>query len=337
MASGHNNIKRLLHRTGEELHATKVIASRTSWPQALNTLHAKVDIQIMSRNGYKEPPAVKARLLHKHDTVIYWLENCLGDYCEAYDYDAPLSPSDPSLENKIWMCWWQGIDNAPDIVRRCVDSVRRNAGGREVIIITNNNMDQYVQIPGWFLELSRNRVVSRTHLSDLLRMSLLAEHGGMWLDATFYCVGPLEGGVYDAPLWTIKRPDYLHASVACGQFANYSLGCDTENRRIFATIRDFYLEYWRREKFLVDYLLTDYLIVLAAKYDSKIAKAFSEVVSNNPKCDELIKVLGEPFNQAKWDSLKSDTDLFKLTWKQQFPFQDSGMETFYKRLLDGQL
>lgn len=42
------------------------------------------------------------------------------------------------------------------------------------------------------------------------------------------------------PLWSIKRPDYLHCSIASGYFANYSLGCSYENRWAYAVIRDFY-------------------------------------------------------------------------------------------------
>lgn len=69
MANGHNNIKRIVHRSCEEIGATFRIARATSWPEAINTFRAKLDIQVMSRNGYKEPPAVRERLLRKHETV----------------------------------------------------------------------------------------------------------------------------------------------------------------------------------------------------------------------------------------------------------------------------
>ena len=167
MANGHNSIKRIVHRSCEEISATFRIARATSWPEAINTFRAKLDIQVMSRNGYKEPPAVKERLLRKHETVLKYLENRFGDFFESYDYDAPLPPSDPALEGKIWMCWWQGEENAPEIVRACIDSVRRNAGGHEVIVVTEENLSDYAHIPDWVLEKVSAGVMSRTHLSDL--------------------------------------------------------------------------------------------------------------------------------------------------------------------------
>ena len=288
----------------------------------------------MSRNGYKEPPAVKGRLLCKHETVLKYLENRFGDFFELYDYEAPLPPSDPALEGKIWMCWWQGEENAPEIVRACIDSVRRNAGGHEVIVITDENLSDYAHIPNWVLEKVHAGIMSRTNLSDLLRLSLLAEHGGMWLDATFFCAGSL-GEYMDLPIWSIKRPDYLHASVACGMFAGYSLACKEDQRHPFVVARDFFLEYWRNSDRLIDYLLVDYLIVLAQRHDPSIAAAFASIEPNNSRCDDLISLLDMPFDQRVWNVLSSDTKLFKLTWKQDFNRTKEGCLTAYGMLLDG--
>lgn len=104
MANGHNSIKRIVHRSCEEIGATVRIARATSWPEAINTFRAKLDIQVMSRNGYKEPPEVRERLLRKHETVLKYLQGRFGDYYASYDYGAPLPPLDPALEGKIWMC-----------------------------------------------------------------------------------------------------------------------------------------------------------------------------------------------------------------------------------------
>lgn len=337
MANRHNNIHRLVYRAGEELRATRELASVVGWPDAANTFRAKLDIQIMNHNGFKEPPAVRDRLIRKHKSVIDYLEAQFGDFYASYDYEKPLPVSDPALEGKIWMCWWQGLDDAPEIVRSCVDSVRRNAGNREVIIITDENMADYADIPSWILDKVTAGTITRTNLSDLLRLTLLAEHGGLWLDATFFCCGPLEGACFDKPFWSIKRPGYLHGSIASGYFAGYSLACDAAHRRAFLVARDFFLEYWKKSAFMVDYLLVDYLIVLTQKYCAVAAADFSSIKPNNSQCDELVKVLGEPYEEKRWRKLKSETSLFKLTWKQEFPCERNGQKTFYGMLLEGGL
>lgn len=337
MANGHNSVRRLVHRTGEELRATRELASVVGWPDAANTFRAKLDIQIMSRNGFKEPPAVHSRLVRKHKSVIEYLKARFGNFYASYDYEKPLPVSDPALEGKIWMCWWQGLDNAPEIVRACVESVRRNAGSHEVVIITDENMADYANIPSWILGKVADGTITRTNLSDLLRLTLLAEHGGLWLDATFFCSSSLEEICFGRPFWSIKRPGYLHGSIASGYFAGYSLACDTSHRRPFLVARDFFLEYWKESALMVDYLLVDYLIVLAQRYCPEAAADFRSIEPNNPQCDELVKVLGNPFSRERWDELREDTALFKLTWKQVFPQEVNGKETFYSALLKGEI
>ena len=165
---------------------------------------------------------------------------------------------------------------------------------------------------------------------------MLSNYGGIWLDSTFFCTSNIEK-LFDLPIWTIKRPDYGHASVACGQFANYSLGCDVEHRRFFGLLRDFIINYWKNNDEIIDYLLTDYLIVLILKYDKESKLLFNSIEPNNPDCDELFKVLGCEFSETKWKELNQNTCLFKLSWKYEYPYEVSNKDTFYKKLINKKL
>ena len=42
--------------------------------------------------------------------------------------------------NKVWVCWFQGMENAPSIVQRCFQSLKENLADREIILITSNNI-----------------------------------------------------------------------------------------------------------------------------------------------------------------------------------------------------
>ena len=57
------NIKRIIKRCLEELDATIRIAKVTSVKEALITFLAKIDIQIMNRNGHKETLKIKYLIL----------------------------------------------------------------------------------------------------------------------------------------------------------------------------------------------------------------------------------------------------------------------------------
>jgi len=336
--AGHKSLKRIIHRCVEELDATRRIAKVTSFKEGLETFRAKIDIQIMNRNGYYENETRKKHLLRKHDIMIRYYEKTFGDFLKTYDYthkNEPLTASEYS--DCIWVCWWQGIEQAPELVKICVDSIKRNAGKHRVIILTEDNYKKYVDIPAWVEDKKNRGIITRTNYSDLLRLSLLAKHGGMWIDSTFFCTEPVLDEYFEEPLWSIKRPDYFHASVASGYFAGYSLACKEENRFAFITIRDFFLNYWKHNDTMVDYLMVDYMIVLAQKYDKKIAKIFENIKPNNPECDELYKIMENVFDNSKWDAMKKDTYLFKLSWKYQYLKEKDGLPTFYGYLMDGKL
>lgn len=156
------------------------------------------------------------------------------------------------------------------------------------------------------------------------------------MDSTFFCTGDLQP-YFDMPVWSIKRPDYRHVSVACGEFANYSFGCTTEYRKVFAILREYLLDYWEHYDYMIDYLFLDYLIVLARKQNDYVNQAFNEIIPNNKNCDELLKVLGTTFDSSAWEMLKDNTALFKLTWKADFPQIVDGKKTYYGKMLNGEL
>jgi capsular polysaccharide synthesis protein len=97
----------------------------------------------------------------------------------------PLLPLS-SFPRTVHLYWDQGFDNAPELVRLCVQSWEK-------------------QNPGWTIRSwdgpAAEELVSRSGLppglkitpySDILRTEILKRHGGVWADATVYCRRPLD-------------------------------------------------------------------------------------------------------------------------------------------------
>lgn len=93
------------------------------------------------------------------------------------------------IPRTIWFLWFQGLANAPYVVRKCHESwVARNPSWRVV------TLDE-AAVPGVAsVDYSAGNIgaLSRQHRADLLRLDLLAHHGGVWADATCFCVQPLD-------------------------------------------------------------------------------------------------------------------------------------------------
>ncbi len=331
------DMKKVVKRIKEEFVSTYKISKVLSITEGMKTLRAKVDIQVMNHNGYQETEKIKRRLLKKHHIMMKYFEYIYKDYIANYDFDKVRQNIDAKYCDYVWVCWWQGEEQAPAIVKRCIASIRKSFSNHKVILITEENYNQFVTFPDWIEEKRKKGIISRTHFSDLLRLELLTKYGGIWVDSTFYCINENVNSYFSCPLWSIKRPDYFHASIASGYFANYSLGCNADNKWVYAVIRDFTMHYWKMSDMMIDYLFLDYIIVLVQRHNKSIRKIFAGIKPNNPMCDELFKVLGEPFDENLWNRISKDTAMFKLTWKQQYPKMKNGKETFYGKIINNTL
>lgn len=90
----------------------------------------------------------------------------------------------------IYILWLQGFDEAPEVVRLCVRSWKIHNPTWTIHLIDETNLGQYVNL-NEFSEFTEDRI-SKTALSDLIRLSILEKHGGLWVDATVFCVKPLD-------------------------------------------------------------------------------------------------------------------------------------------------
>jgi hypothetical protein len=90
----------------------------------------------------------------------------------------------------VWCMWFQGRDPAPQLVRKCLASWEQKNPGWDVRCLDAHDLATYVPI-GDYVDLGRQQV-THASLSDIARMLLLHEYGGIWVDATTLCNRPLD-------------------------------------------------------------------------------------------------------------------------------------------------
>ena len=94
------------------------------------------------------------------------------------------------------------------------------------------------------------------------------------------------------------------------------------------------LEYWKTHESLFDYVFIDYIIALAYEEFSDVKKLLDDLPINNSAVDDLQPLLNLPFDEKKFEELKSSTMFFKLTYKNKFEKNISGVPTFYGKMLE---
>jgi len=98
------------------------------------------------------------------------------------------------LPRKIWMLWYQGLSEAPFIVRKCIDSWIKENPTWDIVVLDANCLDKYIKLDSTDGKIAR---LSRQLQSDLVRVALLSKYGGVWADATTFCVRPLDEWIDD--------------------------------------------------------------------------------------------------------------------------------------------
>lgn len=243
-------------------------------------------------------------------------------------------PLDPSQNNEpthiIWLCWLQGLEQAPEIVQKCVASVKHFMPEYEVRVLTSENMFEYVSVPEHIVRKYRKGTITFTHFSDILRTALLVQHGGVWLDATVLLTDPIPSLITDAPLFFLQK-SVLSSTPHAG--SSWLLVAKKGNP-VLLRVLELLAAYWERENKLRDYYLFHlflYLVLVKNPQGEQTLKKIPYVP--NVDAHTLQFALFEDFSNARWKQIISRSSIHKLTWKfnNNQPLDKSA--TFYDYIL----
>lgn len=243
------------------------------------------------------------------------------------------NPGRQPKEQMVWVFWWQGEKNAPSIVKKCIDSIRRNASKMQVQVIDATNYQKFVSIPNHIIQKRDKGIISFTHFSDYYRMALLAFRGGLWIDASVYMKNSLQSRVYDMPIYTIKNPDRENINISNWEWTVGVIGGWAGNS-LFCTVELLLQEYWKNNDHIVDYYLFDYMIRLVVNRSIALQKEMSNIPVNNSDFMYLQSHLSDAANKYMKQYHAQQTVFYKVSWKSTYPLKTTtGEDTVYKQWL----
>lgn len=230
---------------------------------------------------------------------------------KSYMNNLPKYKHTHEYSNKIWWCWMQGEENAPDLNKACLNSLKKNLKDRDIVIITEDNYKQYTNIPTYIIEKFEKGYMSRTHFSDLLRTELLVEHGGTWIDSSVLCTEYNED-FFDKDLFVFKNWMRGDDSIVC---SSWFITSEKQNP-ILKTTRDLLYRYWKDYNLLLHYFTFHIFFTLSTekyKNDYKNVNKFSNVPPHVLQFELL-----ENYNEKRFEQIKKMSSLHKLNQKMDF-------------------
>ena len=146
------------------------------------------------KNTFGYPFALKCYLLRVKSFASYeqfvfeFLEEEFSNLIQKYEEIPDLIIPNSEINN-IWTLWWQGVEQAPEIVKVCLKSQQENmvSKGFQYTVITKDNWKQFIDLPKHIIEKMESEKITFTHFSDIIRAELIKQYGGIWIDATVFC------------------------------------------------------------------------------------------------------------------------------------------------------
>lgn len=162
------------------------------------------------------------------------------------------------LPKNIFLLWLQGWDNAKWINKQVAESWEINNPGWRIHFIDLENLKDYVSDIDYIYDT--NKTITPQAKSDIIRLSLLKNHGGVWADATMLCMQPLDHWIYDtiepAGLW-------MYHGTGAGMSMEFGPASwfivSKPNEYMITKWKESCDEYWKNNNCVDDYSWMDHL------------------------------------------------------------------------------
>lgn len=269
---------------------------------------------------------------YESDNLIGLYERliCFEKFKKKYSYvidNFKYEEKEQIKTDYIWFCWWQGLENAPELVQANYLNLKKIFPNKNIIFLDKTNYTQYITFPDWFVKKWELGIIDNTKVSNLLRIKLLYEYGGLWLDSTVYISSK------KLPRYIFDVPFFMYSENGIGEIrtgATWLMSSYTNNPLLKLT-EELYLEYWKRENELMEYFLITFCLRMAKEYFYEIWNKMPKIPANNEIL--LANCLFEEFDKDYYNDICEITHIHKLSFKESKELYKKD-NTYYKHILE---
>ncbi|KAA6331749.1 hypothetical protein EZS27_019681 [termite gut metagenome] len=258
--------------------------------------------------------------------IINYLQNTYSNIIEIYK-NIKTKNNIQQIPRNVYVCWLQGEENAPIIVKKCIDNIRMSFPTCNIIILTEKNWRSYCSLPIHILDKYKNNIITPTHFSDILRLSLLSNNGGLWIDATVLVTNSISMSLFECDFFSIANSSYSD-NISRRRWTTYLLAADKDSI-IVKFVYDMLCEYWKNENIAINYYFMDYIFHIGYIQIEHFRNIINSIPKSNPNCLKLSSLLNQPFDKNIWESITKDTYFHKLSWKIHLNDKYSNDTTFW--------
>lgn len=242
----------------------------------------------------------------------------------------------------VWVLWQQGEAHMPETVKASTKTIKDFAlrNGYEFNFLTDENLLSYVDIPKDIIEKNKRNELTSAAFSDIVRASLLYEHGGIWMDATLFVSPYATIEMFERDLFSLNHPpihaDKMGCAVSGFKWTGYCLS-GKKGKPYFKHIRDLFIYFIRKYPVMIHYLMMDFFILSEYNCNPEFRVLVDElpVLAPAERVWFLRENAGKLFDEKEWEEVLRNTPIMKTTYK--FDVKEALPQTYQYKLYYGEL
>ena len=247
-----------------------------------------------------------------------YLKKNYGDFFD----NIPFYKHTHETNNTIYWCWFQGVEKAPKLYLMTLNSLKKNLKDFNIVIINEDNIFNYVDFPPYIKEKYEKNIITRTHLSDILRSELLLRYGGTWIDASVLITG------YNSELYNTDLFFFQEKNPYCAGSSWFMTS--EKGNPIIRTALELLYEYWKTSDRLYNYYLYHYFVKMACDRYINDLKKIPYYSNKEPQI--LKRIMNKKYSEKKYKNILDHSTVHKLTIKRKVEYNKKG--TFFQHIFE---
>lgn len=228
--------------------------------------------------------------------------------------DIKPEPTDMTPEQeRAFTIWFQGEEQAPPLVKACFRSMRRHLQ-QELVVLNEKTLFDWISLPQFVIDKWKSGKIPHTQFSDICRIQLLYQHGGLWFDATDYVTAPVPQFIMDEDVFLFMAGKKIRGSYAfiqsCfirGKKGNPLLGIWNQANFI----------YWKNENRKINYFVHHLLLLLSTQVNDTAKGCMEKMphVDQDPTHSLWGEHCMDQYDAATFQRLTKDAFFQKTNYK----------------------
>lgn len=216
-------------------------------------------------------------------------------------------------QERAFTIWFQGEENAPALVKACFRSMRHHLK-QELVILDEKSLFEWISLPDYIIDKWKKGAITHAAFSDICRVELLYQHGGVWLDATDFVTAPLPEFIMNEDFFV-----FMAGNKVRGNYAKIQ-SCFMRGRKsnpILSIWRKAIYLYWKNEKSKINYFWMHFLLRLVVENNEVAKREFAKMpkIDQDPTHELWGSHAGDVYDKDEFDRICGGSFFQKTNFK----------------------